>query len=59
MDLQEVRKLMRPERARQLLIENEVGFQKSGKKTWVVLRGQYELQKNRRKISSVHGWPRE
>jgi hypothetical protein len=45
-------KLMRPERARQL-IENGC------KKTWVVLRGQYELQTNRRKISSVHGWPRE
>lgn len=50
---------MRPERARQLLNENEVGFHKSGKKTWVVLRGPYELQKNRRKISSIYGWPRE
>jgi hypothetical protein len=46
-------KLMRPERARQLVIEN------SGKKNWVVLRGQYELQKNRRKINCIYGWPRE
>jgi hypothetical protein len=44
---------MRPERAPQLLVKNVV------EKTWVVLRGQYELQANRRKISSVHGWTRE
>lgn len=50
---------MRPERARQLVVAKEVGFKKSVEKTWVVLRGQYELQTNRRKIAIVHGRPRE
>jgi hypothetical protein len=41
---------MRPERARQLFVN------KGSEKTWVVLRGQYELQTNRRKINRIHGW---